>query len=950
MAKPEGLRKLLTRLAELDDSERLAELAKHALHLDEHGAAQLLGELASGDTRERRLGLIAAGARRDLGYLWRGVEDPSLTVRRTAAGLAGRFAESLPSDIVERLDDETLGRLAAAVIRYSRPTADALLALLLKQGRTAEAARVLSACSPATIEGSLASTAWPSSTWVRLAKYAPDVATRLVERSFTESSRPDLVWEHYGSGFWSALAKTRPEALGRLIDDHADASALPPAMHAAITPLAQAMCGRVVGWLTARAPSLTRTVLPPALVRRLRNLEVSALQPLCTELARQDPLLLAHLLSGLPPARRGLLFDAAIEDLTTERTNWPTDLLEVLPEPCRDREAERMLRLDTAKVNASWRRTLLGFRSIEHARGLLEQDCSSAQADDRQQAYHALIQSTNRSRRGMSDTLDFLRRVRNEQDPVRMSVLGALAATPPALFDAADPLDAVIAPIFEARDTSYGTRAWASQIAHRLLIAHATEPKSPMFVLGLSLLERLAGQSGTFDLPLLNRNLPRGAEKTMVKALWPWLASSVKREQVQVLFSLWWALGKRAWRVPELGRLLEKAVWKGPRDIAGQAAELWLQDPLQRDVRVRHLLDRDASAIYLHSVTAHCHGRRQSLLEPRFDLKTHRGRFFDGRVVWVPTFTGGFLRWPAKLEAKYVSLLRAALAEPRRFSADRSHLLHALGRLPTVSVEDTMAAAREGDVVEIEAALGALAWNDRPAPALPILLRHLSGDRARVAAYALQRVARLLPHDQVVEAVASVLKRSKLRVTVHKEAVRLLGRYPTPAAIDLLRREWHKDLHRDVRTAALHAARGVLSEPVAWEVLDAASRDSSRDIGVALVDVHAPNVPDTHRKRYLRLMARVVDHDDTAVRFALFQSLRSWLGAEPDVVADLSARVLERLDPLDPWSDAAELLADGCRSQTTHARLAQCVERVRTAAEHATWIPLESGTSSLGAA
>ncbi|WP_243710098.1 hypothetical protein [Micromonospora sp. KC213] len=46
------------------------------------------------------------------------------------------------------------------------------------------------------------------------------------------------------------------------------------------------------------------------------------------------------------------------------------------------------------------------------------------------------------------------------------------------------------------------------------------------------------------------------------------------------------------------------------------------------------------------------------------------------------------------------------------------------------------------EVVIAEAALGALVWTDRPAEALPVLLRYADGDRARVALYAAGRAAR----------------------------------------------------------------------------------------------------------------------------------------------------------------------------------------------------------------
>jgi hypothetical protein len=185
------------------------------------------------------------------------------------------------------------------------------------------------------------------------------------------------------------------------------------------------------------------------------------------------PALLAELVARLPYPRRGVLFEEATAPLETARIEWPTRLLAVLPTALREREAARMLGLARASTDASWRRELLGLRDIDQARPALEREARSAQANDRAQAHAALVRSTARSRAGMPETLAWLGRLRNEQDPVRQAILGALAEVPGRRFDDPAALDLVIAPIFDARDTSYTTRTAAARIAHRLLIEHA---------------------------------------------------------------------------------------------------------------------------------------------------------------------------------------------------------------------------------------------------------------------------------------------------------------------------------------------------------------------------------------------------------------------------------------------------------------------------------------------
>lgn len=924
--------KLVKKLDELDHSERVSSLARHLLGLDARVAAEHLDELWSGDVHERHLALMGAATLRDIARITRGLRDESVSVRRVAASAAGRLAEHLPAEVAD-LDAVSMRVLIGEVIRRGSRLAPELLQALLARGRIHEAARVLSACPPDVLRKYLDAVPWPSTIWPRLAKHAPDIVVERVEAALAETDRPDLEWSRYPSDFWLALALSRPERVARLVDAYADAESLPAPLTAALTPLARHVPGRVVQWLASRTATITSWHLPTALLRRLRKVGDDTLAPLCRGLLEHDASLFARALSRLPHARRARLFEHAVTGVDTSTRAWPLELLAVLPEGHRDREARRMLELPDARKSAAFRRMLLGFRDIGVAREPLEQECRRAEATDRAEAFDALVSSTGRSRRGMAETLATLARIKNEQDPVRAAALGALARVPARLFTDAAALDAVLSPIFDARDTSYMTRAHASRIAHRLLVENAARPSSPMLRLGLSLLERLAGHAGTMDLPLLAHHLPRGAEHAIAETLLPWVDATQKRNEVGVLFALWRALGKRAWNVPELSQRIERAIWKGPKGSAGHAAHLWLEDPETRDARVRELLRRDSSAIYLAPVVAHCHRRRQSLLGPRFDLSAHRGRFWDQKIVSIPWFSGGFARWSPGLMQSYVKLLRAALADPKRFSTLRALIIGTLARVPTTSVRDVMDSIRADDVVELEAALGALVWTDRPAAALTILAEHLESDRARVAMYAFPRLARLLEREQVVDALAQLLARPRLKLTAHKEIVRLLGQYSTPRALELLRKEWAGELHRDVRIAALHAARSVLENDAAWAILGDAARDPNPDVARSVVDVHAPNIASAFQARYLETMAVVADHPDPDTRRALLSALNSWAAAAPMEVAAIAARVLERLDPLDPWELALDRAADAARSRSTHESLLALVDRLLATAQ-----------------
>ena len=926
---------LVRQLDRLDHRERLAMLIDHGRTLAPAEAETLARALMQGDVYRRRLALQLAQLCDALPLIEQALDDSSLSVRCFAAKLIGRAATEIPASVIDRLDAVSLAVLLRELVRRRRgPIAEALIEGLLARGRVREAASLLTVCSEQAIASWLETVAWPDGVWLRLAEHRPRLLIARIEALFG-GERPDLVWRRFDANVWAKLARREPAVVAGWIDRHADAESLPASVVKALPQLVRWSPAWVVDTLARRIAWVTQQGLPAGLPTRARQVDDAGLAPLCRGLARTAPGLLGQLLARLPHPRRATLFQIAIEPLETARIEWPTSLLAILPTPLRDREATRMLGLTRAQTDGSWRRELLGLRAVEHARAELEREGRAAQANERAEAHVALIRSSARSGAGMSETLAWLqRRVRNEQDPVRLVVLGALAEVPGHRFAEPTALDSVIAPIFDARDTSYPTRRHAAQIAHRLIITHATDPRSPMFALGLSILERLAGQAGTLDLPRLDRNLPRGAELAIVEVMLSWVQGAQKRQQEDHVFRLWAVLGKRAWRVTALSELLHEMLWRGYKNNAAWTAQLWLQDPRTRDERVRELVERDRSALYLWPVLQHCHRRRQTLLAERFTDKAPRGRFHDGKVVMIPILYKGFQRWTTALQRQYVELLTQAEAEPKRFSQTRAGLIGLRARVPITRVSDLASAIASSDVNTQEAALGALARVDDPAPALPILLEHLDGDRARVAMYAMPRLARLLPRDRIVEALAELLGRPQLKVTVHKEALRLLGQLATPRAIGLVRAAWAAPLHRDVRIAAMHAARSLLEQADAWTILREAARDPDPDVARALVEVPLASIADVHRSRYLNAMLGVADHPSASARAALFQMLAAaWWTAGVRESIESAARVIVRLDPIDPWRAAARTLAEGARSSDGHAAIERSVAELVAAAD-----------------
>jgi hypothetical protein len=143
---------------------------------------------------------------------------------------------------------------------------------------------------------------------------------------------------------------------------------------------------------------------------------------------------LAAFLGALAPSQRAELFTHAFEGIPAREL--PDALLSVLPHPLRDAEAERRLSFREVREDRDRLLATHALRLIEHAREPLAKAAFAAKAEDRAQALVYLVRATGLSRRGMTETLTHLLRLRNEQDPVRMAALNALAEVPLSTFTA----------------------------------------------------------------------------------------------------------------------------------------------------------------------------------------------------------------------------------------------------------------------------------------------------------------------------------------------------------------------------------------------------------------------------------------------------------------------------------------------------------------------------------
>jgi hypothetical protein len=909
---------LLAQLDSLSYGARLARLATLAREGRGHAAlTRLMDELLSGDAHEASLALELARAARDEAPLLRALTHPSTRVRTQAARLAGRCIRddgSLERTLPD-LSPDSRRRVLKSLTRARRGALAArLLPQVLARHGAREAVLLLSVLDDAALRRLLPELGHLVKSWRSLVWQRPDAVLDYLQARLSSAAERERahLFERYREPL-VVLTHRRSEAVLRLVRELAPPNALPSAVIASMRRLTRRHPEHVFALLTrpAMREALQRGGLPHGTL-----VEADAFSPeqrrTLARLLADSPGHLTAFLQALAPSLRAELFTHAYAGQPPR--DLPEALLAVLPHALRDAEAARRLTFREVQEDRDALLATHALRTIEHAREPLQKAAFAAKAEERAQALALLVRSTGLSRRGLTETLTHLARLRNEQDPVRLAALEALAQVPPSLFAAEHLplLTQLVTFVVEARDTSYGTRAAVQSLAFRLMRTHAAEPDGPLFQFALGTLRRLAGQAGSLALPPLERDLPRGAEVRIVAALMPMIRAANARDSHALVLTLAQALGRRGWNVDLLQALLKPAT-QGAATVARGAIDLWLAPPRTRDGRVRELLDQDDSVVTIPRVLDHLHRRRQEWLDPYLEGRPLHGRFSPGKAGWVPPVREGFHRWLPRQQQRLARLLLSIAEDTQRSAWERMGVLHVLARLPVVTVDTLRPFLASPDVPTVEAALGALAWLDRLEPALPLLLEQLDGDRARVAMYAVPRVARLVSGETLSTALASLLGREKLKVTVHKEVLRLLGLFRSARSLPLLREQWDKPLHRDVRIAVGHAARQLLDADEAWALLDAMAQSPDAAVTASLLDQRPADLPPEARPRYTALVLRVAQHPELTVRRQAFRVLPAWSPGSEEVVARAAAERLLDLAGGAEWREATSALVETVR-------------------------------------
>lgn len=829
-------------------------------------AAATLAALEQGGFYERWLSLQACHGSRDAARVLRALTDPSRAIRGRARRLVPVVCDDAQAEsALERVSSLPERRRLVARLFASRRRApiDSLLDRLAAQ-EDPELGRLLQYGSPEIaarhLDTALARGA--PLNWAGLARHHPDLVADALQRQVDAAERPDPRLTSQVNAALPSLADKSPDralSLVRALLRHAPLSAL------SLEPLVTRRPADVADLLLNSRdwPALDLDKLLPRLdVERLVRLcelqRLRARTGAALGVVLRDP---ERLFGRLSPDVRVSLHAACADlwrDADGALAGW---LVEMLPTGPRQAEATRHVNLPSLATKPAVRLQYAAFLPWEELIAAISPYLTSSDVELRGIAVTSLVSAGRYHRDRLPEILAILRARRNEQDPVRLAILRALACQPPGIWrsEHLDDLGLIIRMALDAPDLSDASAGWALELLVKLVPAHPAWSARWLAV--------LADERGTLHTWDLGGRLNSRDVREIADALTPILQAWLDRGREFRVVSLARSLGRRLLAFDALVALLEHLL----RDATdAQTAQLALDTlaslrgyPFAR--LAPRLLQQDRSWVTRPAVYEYLHHRRQDLLTPFIRPTRLRGRFPTVRDGFLLPFTSGFQRWTVRQQTTFADALAARAAEPGRDTPTVLAAIRQLSALPAVR-PTALGALAQPDAPRAavrDAALAALGRLDRDEGST-ILLAGLHDDRARVAIYALRRTLLQMPGERALELLRQA---SMERVTVAKEVVRLLGELRSEAAFRELLSLDGRELHRDVRAALLRALWSYLDRDEAWEALDRAAESSDANLASVVVRTPVDDLPPERQLRMTALLAKLLEHPNPEVRF-----------------------------------------------------------------------------------
>jgi hypothetical protein len=511
---------------------------------------------------------------------------------------------------------------------------------------------------------------------------------------------------------------------------------------------------------------------------------------------------------------RELIPEQRVEVYYLARESWrnkdgilPLNIVSALPTKERLAEARRHLLLPAFTAKPSEKIPYIAFLPWGEAIILQQPFLRSNDADIRALAVCSQITATNYQQAHLADALQLVIERRFEQDPVRNRIISTLASIPPGRWKEVhlSYLEQVIRHALDASDLSFSSAYALLSLITKLLLFH---PEWASIQLAQTIRERRQ-----IPIPINICGYSR-VKKTMrltATALLPVLGIFERKQEEEVLVMLARAFRPHMHYFSELLDTIERALLK--TRVQRYAQDFFqilnTHTPNRLETLVPRLIESDPTFVALPIIRDYIVRRQQYLIAPYLVLREYEGAFKQLISNKVPCVNGGYFRLTFKQQELFANTLTKVI---KNADSDVNELVACLEQLAGLCFLDgshIIPFARDERPVVRDEALNALSKLDA-GQGLPTLLEALEDDRARIAIYALRRVLRKMPKTEALRILSTT---SMTKVTVAKEAIRLVSGIKSEDAYQHLLRTEKINLHSDIRTALLRSLWSYVERP-----------------------------------------------------------------------------------------------------------------------------------------
>ncbi|MEV3934813.1 hypothetical protein AB0K52_02360 [Glycomyces sp. NPDC049804] len=807
--------------------------------------------------------------------------------------------ESLP-------DQSKADRLAGyRALRKHRDEAlaDRLLPVVAERHGPEEAAKLLAACSAPVIAAGLPALAPHVASWAAFARHHTEVFTAYASAALgdrTPAQRADW-WHRHRSGLSAALAAA-PLAWLDLLEHHPAPAATDHIVLTAMPALLAADRERAWNHLVdpQRERLLNEAMRRPSLLRRLAA-EAPARTAALIRRSGNATALAAVLRSTAPSQRTTVLeaVRAAGAHLDDE------SLLDLLPRDARTEAARRLLTDRRIAGDPARRLAITANLPFDEIRDDLLAATRRSDADSRARAYGALVHAAalRRDPAAVTGLFALLDRAATDQGSIHDRILLGLKAIRPQ--DWTEESLAAFESFAEACLTSparsAGTVAKIIDMVGRLILAGCSAHRPELVASGERLLDGLSTEADRWSLIALLHRLPRRIVLAHARRVAPVLDAMADVDGYRTALAIASALGRRLGDAPELEPVLHRALDSKTASVVQEAVSHLAAIRPGRRERLAALAAAHPSRPELFPALA---VHRPDLLQAWF---TAIGEPTPAALQqlcrrWSPAVLAA---WPPAARSAYLALLLRIAGDDRRQDHARVDAVRVLAQLPHLPLE-ALAPFLNGASARLRAV--AVSELHRVSPvddAWAALTAHLDSTDAAVAAAVMERLAHASRPEVIAASAARLLNSPK--VTVRKQAVRVLARYRVPGAAGLLSDLWSDaDLHPSVREAVAAVAAERLAEPWA-QALVADSGRFGPDVGAVVLALTPEQVPVPFRTSYIDLLAGAAADDDPRLQVAGSNGLARWAGYAAEA-ADALVGLAADLDSGDVWAAAMNAL------------------------------------------